>query len=162
MMGIPLQTILNTQAQSHNHKYHRQKITQEIDTHELPKEFLYLHGCKDTNKRAKNKAKAQKNKKKQRLFSTSFYFYFIFCENGITFRGSRQKQLTSYDLWRDVQPIRGDHSWWPFSHGSRAYLRDGDCAAEMFSSLLFTIYLLLFQRFGVQKYSFLLNYARNM
>jgi hypothetical protein len=36
-----------------------------------------------------------------------------------------------------VQPKRGDHSWWPFSHGSRACSRDGDCAAEMFSSLLF-------------------------
>jgi hypothetical protein len=36
-----------------------------------------------------------------------------------------------------VQPIRGDRSWWPFSRGSRACLRDGDCAAEMFSSLLF-------------------------
>jgi hypothetical protein len=36
-----------------------------------------------------------------------------------------------------VQPKRGDHSWWPFSHGSRACSRDGGCAAEMFSSLLF-------------------------
>jgi hypothetical protein len=37
-----------------------------------------------------------------------------------------------------VQPERDDHSLWPFSHGSRACLRDGDCGAEMFFSLLFT------------------------
>jgi hypothetical protein len=37
-----------------------------------------------------------------------------------------------------VQPERDDHSWWPFSHGNRAYSRDGDCGVEMFFSLLYT------------------------
>jgi hypothetical protein len=40
-----------------------------------------------------------------------------------------------------VQPVRDGHSWWPFSHGSRACSRDGDCGAEMFSSLLFTYFI---------------------
>ena len=82
----------------------------------------------------------QKDKKIKRSKENLYFFLFLlhFLRKGeITFRGSRQKQLTSYDLWRDVQPKRGDHSWWPFSRGSRACLRDGDCAAEMFSSLLF-------------------------
>ena len=59
----------------------------------------------------------------------------------ITFRDSRQKPLTSYDLWRDGWPARGDHSLWPFSHGSRACSRDGDCVAEMFFSLLYTYFI---------------------
>ena len=61
----------------------------------------------------------------------------------ITFRDARQKPLTSYDLWRDGWPARGDHSLWPFSHGSRACSRDGDCVAEMFFSLLYTYFIII-------------------
>jgi hypothetical protein len=89
----------------------------------------------------------QKDKKIKRSKENLYFFLFLlhFLRKGeITFRGSRQKQLTSYDLWRDVQPKRGDHSWWPFSRGSRACLRDGDCAAEMFSSLLFLLFICYF------------------
>ncbi len=83
-----------------------------------------------------------KNRKKQRTGFTSFCFLrFVFLEPSlrITFRDAHQKQLTSYDLWHDGWPIRGGRSLLPFSHGNRACLRDGDCGAEMFFSLLYTI-----------------------
>ena len=84
----------------------------------------------------------KKNRKKQRFFPTSFYFNLIFFfEPDFTFRDSRQKLLTSCDPLHDVQPVRDDHSWWPFSHGSRACSRDGDCAAEMFFSLLLYLFI---------------------
>jgi len=90
-------------------------------------------------------AKLQKKQKEAKINLYFFLFLLNFLlNNRITFRDARQKPLTSYDPWRDVQPVRDDHSWWPFSHGSRACSRDGDCAAEMFFSLLFLlIYLLL-------------------
>jgi hypothetical protein len=50
-----------------------------------------------------------------------------------------------------VQPERGGHSWWPFSHGSRACLRDGDCGAGMFFSLLLTIYFCYYCHFWAAK-----------
>jgi hypothetical protein len=87
---------------------------------------------------------AKIGKKIKRSKENLYFFLFLlhFLRKGeITFRGSRQKQLTSYDLWRDVQPKRGDRSWWPFSHGSRACSRDGDCAAEMFFSLLLYLFI---------------------
>jgi hypothetical protein len=43
-----------------------------------------------------------------------------------------------------VKPKRGGRSSWPFSHGSRAYSRDGDCGAEMFFSLLLTYLFVIF------------------
>jgi hypothetical protein len=70
----------------------------------------------------------------------------------LTFRDARLIQLTSYGPLRGVKPTRGDHSSWPFSHGSRACSRDGDCAAEMFFSLLFSLFIVVtIYRFGVQK-----------
>jgi hypothetical protein len=68
-------------------------------------------------KQSKSTKKIKRSKDKPLLLSILASFS---AKKGITFRDSRQKPLTSYDLWRDVQPKRGDHSWWPFSHGSRA------------------------------------------
>jgi hypothetical protein len=84
----------------------------------------------------KSTKKTERSKEYSLLLSVLPSF-FLFRDNSITFRGARQKQLTSYDPLRGVKPTRGDHSLWPFSHGSRACSRDGDCAAETFFSLLF-------------------------
>jgi hypothetical protein len=43
---------------------------------------------------------------------------------------------------------RGDHSWWPFSHGSHACSLSSCCEAEMFFSLFSIFYLLLFNAFN--------------
>ena len=87
--------------------------------------------------------KATKTKRSKVTFAPFCLLRFVVFEPflRITFRDSHQKQLTSYDLWRDGWPARGDHSLWPFSHGSRACSRDGDCVAEMFFSLLYTYFI---------------------
>jgi hypothetical protein len=63
--------------------------------------------------------------KKQKEAKNSLYFFLFFLHflsetACFTFRDARQKQLTSCGPLRGVKPTRGDHSLWPFSHGSRA------------------------------------------
>lgn len=97
----------------------------------------------------------QKNRKKQRLGFTSFCFSWNFPTKRITFRDSRQKQLTSYGRVHDVQTKRDDHSLLPYAHGNHACSRDDDCAVEMFFSsfiLFFVVILsLLKHEIGLQK-----------
>ena len=94
----------------------------------------------ETRKQSGKKTqKAAKNWSMLLLMSSSFQ---RFCQE-ITFRGARQKQLTSCGHEHGEKPIRGGRSLLPFSHGSRACLHDDGCVAEMFFSsyayLLFVI-----------------------
>jgi hypothetical protein len=79
----------------------------------------------------------QKEAKKNLHFSLFLPIFSLRCAY-FTFRGAHQKPLTSYDPWRDELPKRDGRFLWPFSHGSRACSRDGDCVAEMFFSLLYS------------------------
>ena len=78
--------------------------------------------------------KAAKNTSLLLLMSSSTDESFL----GITFRGARQIQLTSYDHDDGEMPIHGGRSLLPFSHGSHACLHGDDCGAEMFFSSLFS------------------------
>ena len=71
--------------------------------------------------------------------------------NVLIFRGARQIRLTSCGPLRGVKPGRDDHSSWPCARGNHACSRGGDCAAEMFSSLLYSIYSFDILRFWAAK-----------
>lgn len=62
----------------------------------------------------------------------------------LTFRGSRQKRSASCGHGHDGKPIHDGHSLWPFSHGSHACSHGDGCAAEMFFSLSYSCFILLF------------------
>ena len=64
--------------------------------------------------------------------------------NVLIFRGARQIRLTSCGPLRGVKPGHDGHFWWPCAHGNHACSRGDDCAAEMFSSLLYSIYYRLY------------------
>jgi hypothetical protein len=80
--------------------------------------------------------KAAKNTSLLLLMSSSTDESFL----GITFRGARQIQLTSYGHEHGEKPIRDDHSLLPYAHGNHACLRDDDCEAEMFFSFFLFIF----------------------
>ena len=84
----------------------------------------------------KKTQKAAKNWSMLLLMSSSFQ---RFCQE-ITFRGARQKQLTSYGHEHGEKPIRDDHSLLPYAHGNHACSRDDDCEAEMFFSFFLFIF----------------------
>lgn len=66
----------------------------------------------------------------------------FFVANRITFRGARQKQLTSCDHDDGGKPIRGGRSLSTFSHGNHVCSHGDGCGAEMFFSYLAFVILL--------------------
>ena len=69
----------------------------------------------------------------------------------LTCRDARQKLSASCGPWRGAMPARGGRSLLTFSRGSRACAPFSCCAAEMFFSLFYLFFMLLFTHFGLQK-----------
>ena len=93
----------------------------------------------ETRKQSGKKTqKAAKNWSMLLLMSSSFQ---RFCQE-ITFRGARQKQLTSCDHDDGGKPIRGGRSLSTFSHGNHVCSHGDGCGAEMFFSYLAFVILL--------------------
>ena len=57
------------------------------------------------------------------------------------------------------QPVRDDHSLLPYAHGNHACSRGDDCAAEMFFSLFYLIFIIVIRQFGLQNYIIISNCA---
>ena len=112
--------------------------------------------CKDRNNRRQYKIKRQvfafhhnikshkntKSSKESLLAAFNVIVDRRISLSEITFRGARQKQLTSYGHEHGEKPIRDDHSLLPYAHGNHACSRDDDCEAEMFFSFFFIIFLI--------------------
>ncbi len=94
--------------------------------------------------------------------SRSFLHVLALIASKLTYRDARRKRSTSCGPLHGVRPIRGDRSWWPCARGNHACSRGGDCAVEMFFSLFYSVIIVKFHRFGLQNYTNLLNYARNI
>jgi hypothetical protein len=127
MMCIPRQAIVHPKHQGNDHQHHSQQITNQELTAKFTKEFLCFHSRypyfahKVSANRAKNQNKVTKKTERSKDSPLLLSVLTIFPQKTrFTFRDSRQKLLTSCDPLHDVQPERGGHSWWPFSHGSRA------------------------------------------
>ena len=57
------------------------------------------------------------------------------------------------------KPVRDDHSLLPCAHGNHACSRGDDCAAEMFFSLFYLIFIIVIRQFGLQNYIIISNCA---
>ena len=115
---------------------------------------FFLFWCKDRNNRRQYKIKRQvfafhhnikshkntKSSKESLLAAFNVIVDRRISLSEITFRGARQKQLTSCGHEHGEKPIRDDHSLLPYAHGNHACLRDDDCEAEMFFSFFLFIF----------------------
>ena len=71
----------------------------------------------------------------------------------LTFRDSRQIRSTSCGPLHGEKPGRDGHSLWPCARGNHACSRGDDCAAEMFFSLLYYLFILLLFRLKIWYYT---------
>ena len=79
--------------------------------------------------------------------------YWSCTKEWFTFRGARQKRSTSCSPLHGEKPGRDGHSWWPYARGNHACLRGDDCAAEMFFSLRYYLFILLLFRLKTWYYT---------
>src|SRR5574344_95971 len=92
------------------------------------------------------KKKREKEKTERNLKSLSVLSFLEYsASSGIIFRDAHQILITSYDPWHDEKPILDDRSLLSYARGSHACLHGDDCAAEMFFSLLYLIFIVIIQ-----------------
>ena len=83
-------------------------------------------------------------KRKEAWIGASFLFLISLKRACLTFRGARQILLTSCGPWHDVMQAHDDRSSTAFSGGNHACLHAFCCAAGMFFSLSYPIFLFVF------------------
>ena len=161
-MRIYVKTIAYSKEEEHQHDAHCHQVAPKIPALELANKFGWCHTliicCKDNANEWYVKTKktffgfAYMAHWTKRLYTTkaakkqsvSLLPLRFFVANRITFRGARQKQLTSCDHDDGGKPIRGGRSLSTFSHGNHVCSHGDGCGAEMFFSFYSWLFDVMF------------------